>query len=540
MHVALIHAGAGGVGQLLIQLAKARGARVLATVGSKDKAAIARECGADDVILYRETDFREATLRLTDNRGVDVVYDSIGHDTIHRSIRSLKKRGLCILFGASSGIVRAIEPIELAEAGSIFFARPHLADYMRDASEIHARADDLFGHVLSGQLHVTIDRQWPPAQAAEAHAYLEAGKTRGKLLLQMRSFVALVGTNSQIVWQAGETRIISASITNERNTKRGGLQMRRSAAMITCLLLGLASATLALADEIYPSHPINFVVPWGPGGGADQLARVSGKLMEPELNVSLPVINVPGATGQVGLTKLLTGPADGYTIAVLTGDTFAEFADPNTHFKLDQIIPLGIMIQQPSGFYVKMDSPWKSWDDVVAAAKQQMLRVAVTGFGSPDDMTVNFFRNKGMKLRSVPFAEPGLRYPSVLGGQSDLLYEQAGDVRSFLDGKKIRPVIFFSDHPFALYPDIPYSEKLGYDVKLPQFRAIIAKAGTDKAQVKRLSDALQKIAGEPGFSAYLKQQYADPNSYVSAQDSIAYMDKWLEEATTLRATSNTK
>lgn len=316
--------------------------------------------------------------------------------------------------------------------------------------------------------------------------------------------------------------------------------MRRSAAIITCLLLGLASATQILADDAYPTHPINFIVPWGPGGGADALARVSGKLMEADLNVSLPVINVPGATGQVGLTKLVTGPADGYSIAVLTGDTYAVFADPNTHFKLDQITPLGIMIQQPSGFYVKMDSPWKTWDDVVAAAKQQTLRVAVTGFGSPDDMTVNFFRSKGMKLQSVPFAEPGLRYPSVLGGQSDLLYEQAGDVRSFLDGKKIRPVIFFSDHPFALYPDIPYSVKLGYDVKLPQFRAIIAKAGTDKGQVKRLSDALQKMAGEPEFAAYLKQQYAEPNSYVSAQDSLPYMDKWLKEATALRAISNTK
>jgi tripartite-type tricarboxylate transporter receptor subunit TctC len=316
--------------------------------------------------------------------------------------------------------------------------------------------------------------------------------------------------------------------------------MRYSTVTLVSLLLGLTLVTPVSADETYPSHPINFIVPWGPGGGADQLARVAGKLVEPDLKVSLPVINVPGATGQVGLTKLITSPADGYSIEVLTGDTFAIFADPNTHFKLDQIIPLGVMIQQPSGFYVKVDSPWKTWDDVVAAAKKQMLRVAVTGFGSPDDMTVNYFISKGMKLQSIPFAEPGLRYPSVLGGQSDLLYEQAGDVRSFLDGKKIRPVIFFNDHPFSLYPDIPYSVKLGYDVKLPQFRVIIAEAGTDPAHIKRLSDALQKIAGEPDFIAYLKQQYAEPNSYVSAEDSIAYMDKWLKEATALRAISNTK
>jgi NADPH2:quinone reductase len=183
-HSCLIHAGAGGVGQLLIQLAKARGARVLTTVGNPDKASIARKCGADEAILYRDTDFREEVLRHTDGRGVDVVYDSVGRDTIHRSIRSLKKRGMCILFGASSGVVPTIEPIELAEAGSVFFTRPHLADYMRDANEIRSRSDDLFGLVASGALHVSVDREFALADACEAHVYLEAGRSRGKLLLR--------------------------------------------------------------------------------------------------------------------------------------------------------------------------------------------------------------------------------------------------------------------------------------------------------------------------------------------------------------------
>jgi tripartite-type tricarboxylate transporter receptor subunit TctC len=300
-----------------------------------------------------------------------------------------------------------------------------------------------------------------------------------------------------------------------------------------CLLLGSAAVSSVAAEDAYPSRPITFIVPWGPGGGADQLGRIAGKLMEQELKVSFPVINVAGATGQTGLTKLVTGPADGYTIEVMTGDTFALFTAANARFKLNQIIPLGIMIQQPSGFFVKMDSPWKTWADVEAAAREKPLRVAVTGFGSPDDFTVNFFRNKGMKLEAVPFAEPGLRYSSVIGGQSDLVYEQAGDIRSFLDGKQIRPVIFFSDKPFEAYPDIPYSEKLGYDVKLPQFRVIIAKAGTDPAQVKILSDAISKVGTQPEFTAYLKQQLGEPHSFVPADQAIAYMNKWLEEASSL-------
>ncbi len=181
----LVHAAAGGVGQLLTQIAKLRGARVLATVGSEEKAAIARDRGADETILYRSQDFRDEVRRLTDGRGVDVVYDSVGIDTIARSIRSLRRRGTCILYGASSGPVHAIEPIELGEAGSVFFTRPHLADYTADRDEIRSRTGDLFRWVAEGRLDVTIDRVFPIADAADAHRYLEAGKSRGKLLLRI-------------------------------------------------------------------------------------------------------------------------------------------------------------------------------------------------------------------------------------------------------------------------------------------------------------------------------------------------------------------
>ena len=181
----LVHAGAGGVGQLLIQLAKARGARVLATVGSGEKAAIAKRLGADATILYREVDFREAVLAATHGEGVDVVYDSVGRDTIHKSIRSLKRRGTCVMFGASSGQVEGIAPLELAEAGSVFFTRPHLADYMQP-HEVRQRAEALFALAGSGQLEVTIDATFPLDQLPAAHRRLEARQTRGKLLVQIK------------------------------------------------------------------------------------------------------------------------------------------------------------------------------------------------------------------------------------------------------------------------------------------------------------------------------------------------------------------
>jgi NADPH2:quinone reductase len=184
-HTCLVHAAAGGVGQLLVQYAKLRGATVIATAGSEEKAAIARKRGADQVILYRETDFREEVMRLTGGRGVDVVYDAVGKDTIARSIRSLRRRGLCVNYGGASGLVRSIEPLELGEAGSVFFTRPHLADYIATPEELNGRAADLFAAWRARKLDVAVDREFALAQAAEAHRYLEGRNTRGKLLLRI-------------------------------------------------------------------------------------------------------------------------------------------------------------------------------------------------------------------------------------------------------------------------------------------------------------------------------------------------------------------
>lgn len=289
---------------------------------------------------------------------------------------------------------------------------------------------------------------------------------------------------------------------------------------------------LPLAHAAFPNHPINFIVPWGAGGGADLLARTSSKIMEKKLGVSLPVINVPGADGMVGMTKLLTSPADGYNVAVLIGDTFALLSSKNPPFNLSQIIPLAIMIQQPSGYWVNAKGPWKTWQDVVNAAKKKTLTVAVTGFGSADDITTRYLASKGIKLESVPFAKPGQRYSSILGGNADILYEQTGDVRGYFDSGKFRPVLFFYPKPVPIpaFKNVPVSAQLGYDVTLPQFRAIVVKAGTPPDRVKKLAKALHDVAETPEFKAYLAQQYADPNSYIGIDHAEAFMDGWLKQA----------
>ncbi|BDE04831.1 alcohol dehydrogenase [Vulcanimicrobium alpinum] len=182
-NVALIHAAAGGVGQLLVQLAKVRGATVIATVGTAEKAAIAKAAGADHVVVYADEDFAEATRRLVGGHAVDVAYDSVGKDTWERSLSTLRPRGMLVVFGNASGPTPPVDPLKLAAAGSVYLTRPTLVDYTRTAEEVQQRARELFAYVEHGKLKASIGAAYPLADAAQAHRDLEARKTTGKLLL---------------------------------------------------------------------------------------------------------------------------------------------------------------------------------------------------------------------------------------------------------------------------------------------------------------------------------------------------------------------
>ena len=181
--VVLVHAAAGGVGRLIVQFAKRRGASVIATVGNEAKADVARSAGADDVIIYRDIPFPAEVRRITHGRGVDVVYDGVGAATLAGSLESLTVRGTCALFGAASGPVAQVSPMALAEAGSVFFTRPHLAHYLRDQAEYQTRLGEVFAAVTEGSLRISIDRVMPLQNAREAHEALEGRSTTGKLLL---------------------------------------------------------------------------------------------------------------------------------------------------------------------------------------------------------------------------------------------------------------------------------------------------------------------------------------------------------------------
>jgi NADPH:quinone reductase len=180
---ALVHAAAGGVGLLLTQMAHNLGARVIATVSTEEKAKLAHEAGADEIILYTQSDFEAETKRITDGKGVDVVYDSVGKTTFEKGLNVLRPRGMMALYGGSSGAVPPFDPIVLSQKGSLFLTRPALPSYMLTREELVARSGAVFGLIAAGKLKLRIEHTYKLADVQKAHGDLEGRKTTGKLLL---------------------------------------------------------------------------------------------------------------------------------------------------------------------------------------------------------------------------------------------------------------------------------------------------------------------------------------------------------------------
>jgi NADPH2:quinone reductase len=180
---ALVHAAAGGVGLLVVQLAHAIGARVIGTTSSDDKAQLAREAGADEVVVFTKSDFETDVKRLTGGKGVDVVYDGVGKDTFEKNLNVMRLRGMLVLYGMSSGPVPPVDPAKLSEKGSLYMARTTLAHFTASREELMARTGALFEMIADGKLKVRIGKKYPLADAAQAHRDMEARKIAGKLLL---------------------------------------------------------------------------------------------------------------------------------------------------------------------------------------------------------------------------------------------------------------------------------------------------------------------------------------------------------------------
>lgn len=181
---ALVHAAAGGVGLLLVQMARRLGARVIATAGSEEKARLAREAGAEEAIVYTQRDFAPEVKRLTGGHGVQVIYDSVGRDTFQKDLDCLARRGMLVSFGQSSGPVHPFDPLVLSQRGSLYLTRPTLADYATTPDELHKRAGDVLEWMRKGELRVRIDGVLKLSRAADAHRRLESRASTGKILLE--------------------------------------------------------------------------------------------------------------------------------------------------------------------------------------------------------------------------------------------------------------------------------------------------------------------------------------------------------------------
>jgi tripartite-type tricarboxylate transporter receptor subunit TctC len=273
---------------------------------------------------------------------------------------------------------------------------------------------------------------------------------------------------------------------------------------VGCFLLAVAVAFPVGAAEKYPDRPVDFICTWGVGGGADQMARTLGHLTEKFLGVAMPVSNIPGASGNTGTAR----------------------------FKLTDLAFIVRTQVADSYLFVKTDSPFKTIQDLLKYVKENpgKLKMAATGFGTGDDISLRYLASKGYKMTLLPIPKPGERYASVLGGHAEVLYEQAGDMKQYLEAKQVRPLMIFSKKRNPAYADIPTSVELGFDVTLPQFRSVVAKKGVPADRIKVLGEAFKKAMDTPEWQKFGKEQYLSPDSYMGPEEFSPWV---MEEAKTM-------
>jgi len=308
--------------------------------------------------------------------------------------------------------------------------------------------------------------------------------------------------------------------------RAGAVALFAVGAMLAWLLVGVGRA----APSWRPSRPVDYIVPWGAGGGADQLARMTGPKLEKYFGVPFPVQNVPGATGGVGMAKLLQGAADGHAIAIYIGDTHAVVAAGAANWSMKDIVPIVRLQKMPSFLFVRMDAPWRTFDELEREVKASpgKLKTAILGKGSIDEVTLTFMATRGFRTTLVPYASPSERYAALLGGHVDILYEQAGDVRAYLQNRQMRPVLVFNETRLKEFPDVPTSREKGYPVYLPQFRGIVAKAGTPGEAVAEYERAFRQIVKEEDFVKFNREMHlATEDSFLGAVAFRAFLEREL-------------
>ena len=296
--------------------------------------------------------------------------------------------------------------------------------------------------------------------------------------------------------------------------------------LIVMRLIGMALLAVAAGataqDRKFPARPIDMIVNFGPGGGADGLGRMMAKLMEPGLGVPVPVANVAGASGNAGLTKVLGSTPDGYTIGTMTGLSIAAWISGLGKMQVRDFAVIAVGQSSPSMLYAPADSKIRSYKELLEMAKANpgKIRVATAGYGTLDDVAIKYVATKGATMTNVPFAKPGERYASPLGGHSELLFEEPGDVVQFLKSKQYIPIVVFGSRRHPAFPDTPASSEFGHDIDLPNWRGIVTSAKVPAPIVAALGDAAYKALQSPEWKAFCAETYSCVESMTQPQAQV--------------------
>lgn len=299
------------------------------------------------------------------------------------------------------------------------------------------------------------------------------------------------------------------------------------------------AATTALAQDKYPSRPIELVVTFGPGGGADAMGRKMSQLLEKQLGVPLPVSNVSGASGNAGLTKVLTSAPDGYTMGTLIALTVSSWASGLGTAKPADFAIVAVTQDSPSLMFVPADSPFKTFKDMLDFAKANpgKLKIATSGYGTQDDITIKYFGSKGFKMTNVPFAKPAERYASPIGHHTDAIYEEPGDVAPFLAAGQIRPLVVFDDERHAAFKDTPTSKELGFEISdLPNFRTLAVSAKTPPEVVKKLAEAANAVLDTPEWKSFCTTTYTCASRRYTPAEAQTYVKAFEDKVKNYLAT----
>lgn len=307
------------------------------------------------------------------------------------------------------------------------------------------------------------------------------------------------------------------------------------AGIFTAGMVATAAADELKKPEGYPSRPIEMTVPFGPGGGSDIFARAMVPHLEKLLGTSIAVVNRPGANSVVGLTHLVSQPADGYSISIITNDTLAAMATGATTLELDDFAWIARGVADVEMIFARTgDERFGSFDDYVKLAKSKpgALSMAVGGQGGLETVVAALVnRGVGAKVKFIPYDKPAERYAAFLGGHTDLLLEEPSDMKPYLDDGKIKPLIQMIEDRPSKFADIPTAPEKGIDVTIGLWRGVVAKKGTPQPIVEYLSAVVKQVLETPAFQeTYVKKRVLDIRSgYLGSEQFEASARKELEQ-----------